>query len=131
MTHFIATCSLILAFTATQAQTVRQTNNLTQYSDQQAKQTIDSIYSRLVRGENFEKLAVKLSQDPGSFSNGGKLDWQRPNIYVPAFRDTLNTLPIHQFSRPFKTSFGYHIVQIIRKRKDEVLSRHILLRIKD
>lgn len=118
-----------LATTAGYSQTTRATNNLTHYSDQTAKQTLDSVYNRLGQGDDFAKLTIRLSQDPGSFANGGQLDWQQPDIYVPEFRDTLKTLLVNQYSKPFKTAFGYHIVQLLDSREDKVLSRHILLRI--
>ena len=82
----------------------------------------------LERGSSFASKAILYSQDPGSRSSGGKytLHRKRPRM-VKEFRDNAFSLEEGEISQPFKTDFGWHILQVDKIRGQEVDIRHILL----
>lgn len=75
------------------------------------KQRIDSIYTAVKQGANFEEMAKAKSQDPGSAKNGGKLPWFGVNRMVPQFEKISYALADGEISQPFETAYGYHIVK--------------------
>jgi len=77
---------------------------------------IDSVYRALRTGASFEELAKKVSQDPGSARNGGLLPWIGPNQVYKEFEDVAYSLQKGQYSQPFLTPIGYHIV-LMKDRK--------------
>jgi len=80
------------------------------------KQKIDSIYDKLNRNEKFEDLAKQYSEDTGSKNNGGKLGKFGSGRMVKPFSDAAFGLEnINDFSEPFKTDFGWHIVKLLKK----------------
>jgi peptidyl-prolyl cis-trans isomerase SurA len=95
-------------------------------SEQQAKDLLTEVRDKTLKGEDFEAFAKKHSDDLGSGSLGGNLDWADPNIYAPKFREMLATLEENEISEPFRTQFGWHIVQLLGKRiSDETITaRH-------
>lgn len=102
-------------------------NNTYRYNSSEAKKEIDSLYNILILGANFELLAKEYSQDPGSFSDGGKCKWNNPQYYVTEVQDQIKILKDGQLSKPFKTVFGYHIMKVLERKKDEIHISHILL----
>lgn len=81
-----------------------------------AKVLIDSIYDRLEKDEQFRALARKFSNDPGSKSKGGKLRKFGMGAMVKPFEIAAYSLEKEgEYSKPFKTRFGWHIVQLIKK----------------
>jgi parvulin-like peptidyl-prolyl isomerase len=110
-------------------QTLPETNNKNHYTTLTANREITRLYRKLMAGYAFDKLAQEYSQDYGSYTIGGKLGWQKPDQFVPAFSQMIRQMNTGQFSKPFKTEFGYHIVQLLDKKEGEVLTRHILLKV--
>jgi len=88
-------------------------------SDEQAKQNLVSLRSRIVNGNDFADLALAHSEDPGSASKGGDLGWTAPSKFAPAFRDAIESTPINDISEPFKSQFGWHILQVMDKREHD------------
>lgn len=81
-----------------------------------AKQLIDSIYSRLEKDEQFRALARKYSNDTGTKSKGGKLRKFGSGVMVKEFEDAaFGLVKEGEYTKPFKTRFGWHIVQLIKK----------------
>lgn len=81
-----------------------------------AKKLIDSIYNRLEKDEQFKTLARKYSNDTGSKSKGGKLRKFGAGAMVKPFEDAAYSLEKEgEYSKPFQTRFGWHIVQLIKK----------------
>lgn len=115
-------------FARGQSHNTKRINNRL-YNDSASKRTIDSIYNLLEGGADFNELATMYSQDESSYQRGGKLDYTPADNYVAEYRDTLLSLTLNKLSRPFKTAFGYHIVQLIDKRNDLYFSQHILIRV--
>ena len=82
-----------------------------------ASNKINEIYDSLVAGGNFTDLAKKFSDDKKSAVNGGELDWFGTNKMVKKFEDVSFSLDsINDFSTPFQTDFGWHIVKLIDKK---------------
>ncbi len=86
----------------------------------QAKAEIDTLYKKLIAGESFSKLAKKVSDDPGSGSRGGDLDWVTPGQMVPEFDKTMQQISKGKISKPFKTEFGWHILQVQDTRQTDI-----------
>lgn len=87
------------------------------------------IRQMLVSGEqDFETLAERFSQDPGSAQQGGDLGWFRRGDMVPEFADVVYAMQPGQISPVVKTPFGYHIIRLDRVRGAERKARHILIR---
>ena len=77
---------------------------------------IDSIYNELMRGADFADLARRLSEDPGSAAKGGRLDWFGAGVMVNEFDSVAFAMPSGTISRPFRTSYGWHIIHKIDER---------------
>ena len=87
--------------------------NMSPEKQKAAENNIYDIYSRLEKGEDsFETLARKFSEDMGTASKGGVLDWFGPNKFVPEFENTAFALESNgDYSKPVKTSYGWHIIK--------------------
>jgi peptidyl-prolyl cis-trans isomerase SurA len=88
-------------------------------SDSDAKLKIAKLKERLDKGENFEELAKLYSED-ASNSTGGNLGWLSPGDTVPAFEQAMNALTPGQVSEPVKSQFGWHLIQVIERRTQDV-----------
>ena len=87
-------------------------------SDQQARAKIEQIASDIRSGKiTFAQAARQYSEDPGSANQGGDLGWASPNIYDPAFRDAVMHLNKGQISQPVRSSFGWHLIQLMDTRQ--------------
>ncbi len=86
----------------------------------QAKRLINSLYERIKKGEDFSLLAKEYSEDPGSALQGGDLNWSMPGQFVPAFEETLARLKIKEISLPFKSQYGWHIMQKMDERQHDM-----------
>ncbi len=75
------------------------------------KAYVDSLYTVVSNGANFEDVATKESQDPGSASKGGALGWFGRGRMVKPFEDVAFSLSDGEISKPFETSYGYHIIK--------------------
>ena len=97
-------------------------------SEEKARNMLAGFAKDLRAGNaDFGELAKEYSEDPGSALKGGEYDWTDPTTYVPAFRDTLLSLKQNEISEPFRTQFGWHIVQLLDKRvadKTELAKRN-------
>ncbi len=82
----------------------------TEAQQQDAKRRIDSVYTALKAGADFEALAKQVSQDPGSAQRGGMLGWFSRNQMVKEFEDVAFSLQPGEMSAPFLSSFGWHII---------------------
>lgn len=81
-----------------------------------AKARIDSIYNVVVAGGDFSDLAKRYSEDPGSAADGGMLPWFGKGMMVPEFEEISFSLNDGEISKPFSTSYGYHIVKRLSHR---------------
>lgn len=88
-------------------------------TEDNVRKTMNSIKRQLNKGADFAKLAAKYSQDPGSKNNGGDLGWASEGQFVPQFEKVMNSLAIKQISEPFRSQFGWHILQVLERRKQD------------
>ncbi|MDO9052204.1 MAG: peptidylprolyl isomerase [Methylotenera sp.] len=88
-------------------------------SEAEGKQKIDGIKERLDNGDKFEVLARQFSED-GTASNGGDLGWVNPGDTVPQFEKAMNELENNQISEPIRSPFGWHIIQVLERRKQDM-----------
>jgi len=82
-------------------------------SDQEARNRLLRLRERILGGEDFSELARSHSEDPGSAVKGGDLGWADPAIYVREFQDALTNNAVDTISEPFKSQFGWHIMQVL------------------
>ena len=85
-------------------------------SEAETQRLIKSVYDRVSNGEDFAALAKSFSEDPGSALNGGDLGWIDPASLVPAFRDVMNETAQGVVSKPFKSQYGWHILEVLGRR---------------
>jgi peptidyl-prolyl cis-trans isomerase SurA len=85
-------------------------------SDEEVQQRIEQLMIRLENGEDFATLARAHSQDPLSAARGGDLGWLSQGDTVPEFEEQMNRLEPGELSKPFKTQFGWHLVQVMERR---------------
>jgi peptidyl-prolyl cis-trans isomerase SurA len=88
--------------------------------DDGARQRLTDIRQRILDGEDFAAVARAVSEDDQSALEGGDLGWSAPGVYVPEFERTLASLDINEISQPFRTDFGWHIVQVLERRTHDV-----------
>jgi peptidyl-prolyl cis-trans isomerase SurA len=85
--------------------------------DATVKQKLNALRDRILKGEDFAGLAQVNSQDAPSQSQGGDLGWNDPHGYVPEFQAAIANLKDNEISEPFHTQFGWHIVQMLGRRR--------------
>lgn len=88
-------------------------------SEADAKRKIEGIKEKLENGADFAELAKQFSED-GSANNGGDLGWVNPGDTVPQFEKTMNALAINEISMPVRSPFGWHIIQVLERRKQDM-----------
>lgn len=97
-----------------------------------AKDRLNTIRERILKGEQFSTLAVLYSEDEGSAKRGGELGFLGRADLVPEFSAALFKLKDNKIVTDIvETQFGFHIIQMIERRGQKVNSRHILIKIKN
>ena len=84
--------------------------------DETVRQKLGKLRERIMAGEDFAGIASTTSQDPGSAPDGGDLGWTGPGAFVPEFDKAIADLKPNEISEPFKTRYGWHIVQMLGTR---------------
>jgi peptidyl-prolyl cis-trans isomerase SurA len=85
--------------------------------DETVRQKLAQIRTRVLQGgESFDAIASVTSEDPGSAAAGGDLGWTGRGTFVPEFEKQLDALAIDQISEPFKSQYGWHVVQLLGRR---------------
>lgn len=77
-----------------------------------AKMRIDSVLAKLKAGEDFAKLAAEYSEDTGSKTQGGDLNYFDRRMMVKEFDEAAFNLKTDEYSDVVKTNFGYHIIKV-------------------
>lgn len=88
-------------------------------SDDQARETLLELKKKIENGKSFAELASEYSEDPGSKIKGGDLGWFGPGEFTPTFENVANSLDDGQISEPFKTPFGWHILEVLEHRQHD------------
>lgn len=86
-------------------------------SDKDALARLQQLRLRLENGDDFAQIARTNSDDRGSALQGGDLGWVSPGQMVPEFEEVMNTSPIGEISEPFRSEFGWHVLQVLDKRQ--------------
>src|ERR1700729_1446091 len=84
--------------------------------DETVRQKLAKLRDRIEKGENFAGIASTTSEDPGSAPDGGDLGWTGPGTFVPEFDKAIADLKVDEITEPFKTRYGWHIVQMLGTR---------------
>lgn len=94
-----------------------KTNEL--INDEEAKKRLLALKQRLKEGDDFATLARGNSDDKGSALKGGDLGWVGPGVLVPPFEEAMNKLALNQVGDPVQTQFGWHIIQVLERQKQD------------
>jgi peptidyl-prolyl cis-trans isomerase SurA len=100
-------------------------------SDDDAKTRLAQLRMRIVGGDDFAALARSNSNDTGSALKGGDLGWVNPGDTVPDFEQAMNALAPNAISEPFKSPFGWHIVQVLERRQADTTAEVMRQKAKD
>jgi peptidyl-prolyl cis-trans isomerase SurA len=84
--------------------------------DETVRQKLARLRERILKGEDFAGIASTSSEDPGSAPDGGDLGWTGPGTFVPEFDKAIADLKPNEITEPFKTRYGWHIVQMLGTR---------------
>ncbi len=84
--------------------------------DATAQQQLKEAIVQIISGDDFGEVAKLLSDDPGSVNEGGEMGWSSPGAFVPEFEEVVNKAKIGEISEPFRTRFGWHIVEVMERR---------------
>jgi peptidyl-prolyl cis-trans isomerase SurA len=110
---------------------LRQIVKYPEISKEAQHEVIDKLIGlkdRIENGTSFSSMAILYSEDPGSNKKGGEYKAIQRGVFVKEFEAIAFNLKKGQISDPFKTEFGYHIVQLLEKRGEELDLRHILIK---
>jgi peptidyl-prolyl cis-trans isomerase SurA len=88
-------------------------------SDSDAQRKLTDLKERLDNGGNFEELARQYSED-GTANKGGDLGWVNPGDTVPDFEKAMNALAPGETSAPVRSPFGWHLIQVIERRSQDM-----------
>ena len=84
--------------------------------DKTAQLKLAQARERILAGEEFGELAREMSDDPGSATEGGDMGWTEPGTFVPEFEAVVKRSEIGEMSQPFKTRFGWHMLEVLDRR---------------
>ena len=103
--------------------------------DEAVRQKLTEIRQQIIDGDSFEAVAKVVSEDPGSAINGGDLGWNGPDMFVPEFQAVCDQLEIDEISEPFRSNFGWHVIQLLDRRvhdtTDEVMHQEAMMAIRN
>ena len=89
------------------------------------KKELEEVRIRALEGEDFSLLAKEFSEDPGSASRGGDLDWLSLGETAPAFEKMMLETPLMELSPVFESEFGFHFLQVLDKRTEDLTEKMI------
>lgn len=92
-----------------------KTTEKSKEEEEKLKQKAEGLLKQIKSGGDFAELAKKNSDDPGSATRGGELDWFTRGQMVKAFEDKAFSQKPKEISDLVKTEFGYHIIQTLEK----------------
>ena len=92
------------------------------------REKLNNFRNRVYNGEDFKVLAALYSDDPGTSNNGGELGFMNRGQLVSEFERAAFKLKDNEISEVIETKYGFHIIQMISRRGEEINVRHILLK---
>jgi len=103
--------------------------------DDAAKEKLKTIRDQIINDGDFGAIAAAISEDAGSAQEGGDMGWTGPGFFVPEFEEVANAMENDEISEPFKTRYGWHIIQFLGKRvfdnSDEIQKRQAIAAIRN
>ena len=84
------------------------------------KSELEAVRDRAMAGEDFALLAKEFSEDPGSAGRGGDLEWLSLGKTAPAFEKMMTTSPLQEISPVFESEFGFHFLQVLGQRTEDL-----------
>jgi len=103
--------------------------------DAVVEQRLNDIRDDILNGDDFAAIAKAVSEDPGSAIEGGDLGWAGPGNFVPEFEAVLDRLALEEISEPFRSPFGWHVVQLLERRvhdtTDDVREQRAIMAIRE
>ena len=88
---------------------------------------LNQLKKEIEEGSSFKMKAIINSNDPGVTENGGRYSIDKNSQFIKEFKETAFSLDVGQVSEPFKSQFGYHIIQLHEIRGETRIASHILL----
>lgn len=89
-------------------------------SPAEAERRIRALRDRIEHGDDFAALAKGHSDDTASSSDGGDLGWINPGQTVREFENAVLALPVNGLSEPIRTPFGFHLIQVLDRRQQDL-----------
>lgn len=89
-------------------------------TEAETKAEINQVYKELKNGGDFAELAKKHSEDPGSALKGGDLGWSNSADFVPAFAAMVDSAELNKLTKPFRSKFGWHILEVQERRVEDM-----------
>jgi len=89
-------------------------------NSEQTQALIEDIFDQLMGGAAFENVARTYSDDTTTARKGGDLGWVTPNTMVASFENVMNSQPVGAITRPFQTQYGWHILEVLARRSEDV-----------
>ena len=89
-----------------------------------AQQKINDLYEQLRQGADFANLASTYSDDPGSAGRGGDLNWVGEGEMVGEFEAVMKNTTVGDYSAPFRSQFGWHILKVDDKRQQDISNEY-------
>lgn len=93
---------------------LKQDVNMT---DAEALKQVNNLYEQLKSGKDFAEMAKLYSLDTVSAAKGGDLGWVVPDELVPTFAEAMAQLPEHTISKPVKSAFGWHLIEVLERKE--------------
>ncbi|CEK09424.1 peptidylprolyl isomerase [Legionella hackeliae] len=84
---------------------------------EEANRQVNNLYQQLKSGKDFAVMAKQYSLDAASAVKGGDLGWVNPGELVPEFEKAMDALPLNKVSKPVKTVFGWHLIEVLERKK--------------
>ena len=89
-------------------------------TSEEARALAKNLKNRILSGEDFEEVAREYSEDIGSAQEGGELGWASPGQMVPVFENAMAQAEINEVTEPFESPYGWHILQVLERRQQDV-----------
>ena len=89
-----------------------------------ARERLEALRQRIRTGADFGEIARGISEDQGSARRGGDLGWVGPGEMTPAFQQVIESLEPGTLSEPFRSPYGWHLVEVLDKRQREDIEEY-------
>ena len=103
--------------------------------DSAAEEKLKTIRNQIINEGDFGAVASAVSEDSGSAQEGGNMGWTAQGFFVPEFESIANSLNENEISMPFKTRYGWHIIEFLGKRTfdntEEIQKRKVISAIRN